>query len=217
MIRLDHVTKKFKNGVVALDDLTLSIETGKIYGIVGPNGCGKSVLLRCISGLIQVTAGSIRSDDQTIGKDVETLPDTGVLFEKPGMLFNRTVRKNLEFAMEISGCDKKENIEKYIASADCGKYVDKRVMDLSMGQRQRVGLTCALMNEPRILLLDEPLNYMDREHADHYRKMICDYIREDRIIICATHLERDIEDMCDELIFMDSGHIVETLQNTMKQ
>ena len=186
-----NVTKKFGN-VTVLDNVSLQVKKGTICGIVGRNGSGKTVLFKCICGLLQINEGSILVDKKEIG----------AIIEEPGFL-----KQNLRLLASMSG---KENIDiekalKVVGLECAGR---KKVGKYSMGMRQRLGIAQAIMENQSILILVEPMNGLDNKGVDEIRKLILDLKKEGRSIILASHNREDIQILCDQVYEMDNGKII---------
>ena len=188
-----NVTKKFGN-VTVLDNVSLQVKKGTICGIIGRNGSGKTVLFKCICGLLQINEGSILVDKKEIG----------AIIEEPGFLKQYSGKQNLRLLASMSG---KENIdiEKVVGLECAGR---KKVGKYSMGMRQRLGIAQAIMENQSILILDEPMNGLDNKGVDEIRKLILDLKKEGRSIILASHNREDIQILCDQVYEMDNGKII---------
>ena len=176
-----NVTKKFGN-VTVLDNVSLQVKKGTICGIVGRNGSGKTVLFKCICGLLQINEGSILVDKKEIG----------AIIEEPGFLKQYSGKQNLRLLASMSG---KENIdiEKVLKAVGLEHAGRKKVGKYSMGMRQRLGIAQAIMENQSILILDEPMNGLDNKGVDEIRKLILDLKNEGRSIILASHNREDIQ------------------------
>ena len=176
-----NVTKKFGN-VTVLDNVSLQVKKGTICGIIGRNGSGKTVLFKCICGLLQINEGSILVDKKEIG----------AIIEEPGFLKQYSGKQNLRLLASMSG---KENIdiEKVLKSVGLEHAGRKKVGKYSMGMRQRLGIAQAIMENQSILILDEPMNGLDNKGVDEIRKLILDLKKEGRSIILASHNREDIK------------------------
>ena len=208
MIRLSHVTKSFGREVV-LRDVCAAMRGGEIHGIVGRNGSGKTVLLKCIAGLSRVDRGTIRVDGKTIGRDVETPPRLGAIIETPGFLPNYSGFRNLKFLADIrrkiDALDVCEAMERVGLDPDSRKHVSR----YSLGMRQRLGIAQALMERPKLLILDEPMNGLDNEGVEDMRALFCALRDEGRTLLIASHNPIDIETLCDHVYEMDAGRMVQ--------
>ena len=190
-----NVTKKFGN-VTVLDNVSLQVKKGTICGIVGRNGSGKTVLFKCICGLLQINEGSILVDKKEIG----------AIIEEPGFLKQYSGKQNLRLLASMSG---KENIDiekalKVVGLECAGR---KKVGKYSMGMRQRLGIAQAIMEDPSLIILDEPFNGLDKHGVEDMRKLLVQLKEEGTTILVASHNPLDIEILCDEVYEMDAGAI----------
>lgn len=206
-IVIRHVKKQFKE-YTALDDISLTFQRGKIYGIIGRNGSGKTVLFKCICGFLRIDEGQILVDGKQIGKDIESPPDIGIIIESPGFLPNYSGYQNLVFLASIRNKIKKADILKVIERVGLDPKSKKRVGKYSMGMRQRLGIAQAIMENPDLLILDEPMNGLDNEGVQDIRKLLLELKKEGKTIILASHNKEDISILCDEVIEIDKGKII---------
>ena len=188
VIKLEHVSKKFSEEQV-LKDVCFEFQEGKIYGIVGNNGSGKTVLMKCICGFLNPSSGKILVNYKEIGKDVDFPEDIGVIIETPGFLPNLTGMKNLE-VLQTVGLDPK---------------LKKTVSKYSLGMRQRLGIAQAVMEDPSILILDEPFNGLDKKGVKQMHELILSLKGERKTILLSSHSQNDIDVLCDTVCEMDAG------------
>ena len=205
-IIIDNLTKEFKNQVV-LKNVNATLEMGKIYGIVGRNGSGKTVLLKCICGLLIPSAGTVMVDGKIVGKEIDYPQNIGFIIESPGFLSKYSGLKNLKYLASIRGKVKEAEIRgcmKLVGlNPDDKKYVGK----YSLGMRQRLGLAQALMEAPDILILDEPMNALDNNGVEEIRGVLLRMKEQGKLIIIASHLREDIDILCDEVYGIDAGNM----------
>ncbi len=204
VIEIQDISKRFGEHVV-LNHITASFQKGTIYGIVGRNGSGKTVLLECICGLMHQDEGTILVNGKTIGKEVDIADNIGVIIETPGFLPNYSGFRNLHFLMGVS---KKINPEKIRAAMELvglNPNDKKRVGKYSLGMRQRLGIAQAIMENPDILILDEPMNGLDKEGVTEMRQLFLQKKSEGKLILMASHNREDIELLCDEVYEMENG------------
>lgn len=211
-IQVRHLKKAFGKHTV-LDDVSLSIKAGSIMGLIGNNGSGKSVLMKCICGLIIPDHGEIEVLGRQIGHDVDFPPCLGALIERPGFLPNRSGYDNLRCLWEMRPCVPKENIRKAIILVGLDPDDKKGVGKYSLGMRQRLGIALALLEDPEILILDEPFNGLDRSGTKEMRALLKDQRERGKTILIASHNPADISELCDDCCEMDAGRlsIVQTL------
>lgn len=203
-IELIHVTKKFGQELV-LKEVNLTLEQGRVYGIIGNNGSGKTVLMKCICGFLIPTTGLIQVFGSSIGRDVDFPESLGVIIETPGFLTNLTGRKNLEI---LAGMRRKigpAEILQVLGKVGLDPALKKPVANYSLGMRQRLGIAQAIMEDPKLLILDEPFNGLDKHGVGEIRKLLLELKEEGKTILLASHNEEDIRILCDEVYEMDGG------------
>ncbi len=217
-IEISHITKRFGN-VTALENVSLSIKAGTILGIVGPNGAGKSTLVRIIAGVMSSTKGKINIAGFDSNKDRKKIKSiTGILPESAGLYEKLTVN---EFIQLIGGLYdlNRENIEKklqyYIRLLRLDKLENRLIETLSKGQKQKVAFIAAIINDPVVLLLDEPTIALDPKAQRILAKIILEYQREDRTIIITSHLLESLEKYCTDFAVLQEGRF--TFSGTAKE
>ena len=203
-ISVQHVSKKFGEDEV-LKDVTREFEEGKIHGIVGNNGSGKTVLMKCICGFLHPTQGKIFVRYKEVGKDMDFPPDLGIIIETPGFLPNLTGVKNLELLASLNRKVDKKAIFEVIKRVGLDPGMKKHVGKYSLGMRQRLGIAQAIMENPSILILDEPFNGLDKHAVAHMRELIKSLREDGKTILLASHNQADIDELCDTVCEMDAG------------
>ena len=206
MIIIENATKKFGTQTV-LNNVSLTLEDGKIYGFVGQNGCGKTVLFKSICGFIYLDRGTITVDGKVIGKDIDIIKDAGII-ESPGFLPNYSAFKNLKFLTMIKDNIGDEQIKSTLISVGLDPESKKVVGKFSLGMRQRLGIAQAIMENPHILILDEPMNGLDKRGVEDIRKILMDLKKKGKLILLASHNPLDIDILCDCVYELDAGTIV---------
>ena len=201
-IEIVHVTKKFKE-TVAVNGVTVSLERGKIHGIIGRNGSGKTVLFKCICGLFPVTEGEITVLGQKMGDGKRVPKGVGAIIETPGFLPNCSGYQNLRYLMELSGKADKERIRGAISQVGLDPDSKKHVGKYSLGMRQRLGLAQAIMEDPELLILDEPMNGLDKGGVAEMRELFLKLKDQGKTILIASHNPEDTRILCDTLHEMD--------------
>lgn len=204
VIELDNVVKRFQNAVV-LDHITLSFDKGRIYGLIGRNGSGKTMLLKCICGFVVPTSGKISVNGTDIAQSDCFTKDMGIIIETPGFLPDHTGYENLRYLARIRGRIGKEEIRNAIVKVGLDPDDKKKVGKYSLGMRQRLGIAQAIMENPSILLLDEPMNGLDNQGVEEMRQLLLDLKEEGRTIILASHSREDVEILCDYVAMLDKG------------
>lgn len=207
MIKVENVTKKF-GGDTALENVSIDFEKGKIYGIVGRNGSGKTVLFKTIIGFLKPTSGRIVVEGKEIGKDTDFADNIGIIIETPGFLSAFNGYKNLEYLASIKKVIGKKEIQESMIRVGLEPNSRKKVGKYSLGMRQRLGIAQAIMENPDILILDEPMNGLDKQGVEDVREILLSLKEEGKTIILASHNKEDIEILCDEVHEMDHGKLV---------
>lgn len=203
-IEISRVTKYFGPDQV-LKEINLFLERGRVYGIVGNNGSGKTVLMKCICGFLTTTTGTIRVFGKQIGKDVDFPESLGVIIETPGFLTNLTGRRNLEILADMQKKISKADIRLVLEKVGLDPDMKKPVAKYSLGMRQRLGIAQAIMEDPELLILDEPFNGLDKNGVAEIRKVLLELKAAGRTVLLASHNEEDIRILCDEVYEMDGG------------
>lgn len=188
-----------------LKDISVNFNYGKIYGIIGRNGSGKTLLFKCISGFILPTHGDIHVIGEQVGKDIDFSGHMGVIIETPGFIPHYSAYRNLKILADISGGAKKERIIECIRMVGLNEKEKKPVKKYSLGMRQRLGLAQAIMEDPQVLVLDEPMNGLDRHGVEDVRKLLLQLKEQDKTILIASHNAEDIRLLCDEVYEMEAG------------
>ena len=206
IIIIEHVWKSFR-GEKVLKDINYTIKAGRIYGLIGNNGSGKTVLLKCICGFLIPDTGKILVRNKWIGKDVDFPENIGVIIESPGFLPDLTGLKNLRILAALNGKINEDEIRKNIQKVGLKPELKKNVGKYSLGMRQRLGIAQAIMENPDILILDEPFNGLDKKGIEEIRELILNLKNEGKTILLVSHNQKDIDVLCDEVCEMDNGHL----------
>lgn len=202
-----HISKSIQ-GQKVLDDVSIRMVSGKVYGFCGRNGSGKTMLFRALSGLIRLDEGTVRLDGKLLHKDFSVLPNLGIVLENAGLYMNMTGMQNLMF---LAGLNKKVGEkEAYRAMERVGlEPEDKRsYRKYSMGMKQRLAIAQAIMEEPDILMLDEPTNGLDDEGVKLIRKIILEEKRRGALILFASHIKEDVHILADQLYYVSYGKVL---------
>ena len=206
IIVIEHVSKIFGENKV-LDDVCVSFEKGRIHGIIGRNGSGKTMLMKCICGFVPVTSGSIQVRGKKVGKDIDVPQNMGIIIETPGFLNGYSGYNNLKFLANINNKISEEKIIETLKLVKLDPHNKKHVGKYSLGMRQRLGLAQALMEDPDILILDEPMNGLDQSGVEEMREVFAALAKKGTTILMANHNAEDIEILCDTVHEMDLGVI----------
>ena len=205
MIKIENLTKIYDENKI-LDGISITFEEGKIYGIVGKNGSGKSVLLKTICGFIRPDKGEILFDNINIIKKQTFPPETGAMFENSGFIPNISGLENLKLLASINNIISEEEILKSVDIVNLKEDINKKYYKYSLGMRKKLGICQAIMENQKYIILDEPFNGIDDESLKKI-KIQLNKIKENKIIIISTHIKEDIEKLCDEVYKISNGKI----------
>lgn len=204
VVDVKSITKRYGTNEV-LKNVSLTCEAGKIYGLIGRNGSGKTVLLKSICGLVIPTSGEVRVWGQSVGKDVDFPENIGFIIESPGFLLQESGLSNLKHLASIRGKIGIDEIRKSIYAVGLDPDLKLHVGKYSMGMRQRLGIAQAIMEEPDLLVLDEPMNGLDNQGVEDIRSLLLSLKEKGVTIVLASHFKEDIAYLCDEVYQMDAG------------
>ena len=203
-ISVQNVSKDFGAERV-LNSVSRDFEKGKIHGIVGNNGSGKTVLMKCICGFLIPTEGTVTVNGKHVGRDVDFPPGLGLIIETPGFLPNLSGAKNLEILASLNKKIGLAEIADSIRRVGLDPLMKKPVGKYSLGMRQRLGIAQAIMEDPALLILDEPLNGLDKHGVREMRDLIKGLKADGKTILLASHNQGDIDELCDTVCEMDAG------------
>ena len=206
IITVENVSKQFKKHCV-LKKTTIAFEKGKIHGIIGRNGSGKTIFLKLISGLLCPTSGTITVNGKVLGNDADFAPNTGIIIETPGFLSYKSGYANLRELASIKGIIGKDEIIQAIQDVGLDPDDKKPVGKYSLGMRQRLGIAQAIMERPDLLILDEPMNSLDKQGVQHMRELLLQLREQGTTILLASHIAMDVELLCDTVCEIDEGVI----------
>ncbi len=207
IIEVKDVGKCFK-GVWVLDKVTLSFEKGKIHGLVGRNGSGKTMIMKIIAGLVSPTVGTIRVNGKIIGVEQDIPDSLGAIIEVPGFLPNLSGLKNLQYLAGLRDVISDAEIRKAMQLVSLNPDDKKPTGKYSLGMKQRLGIAQAIMENPDVILLDEPMNGLDIQGVQDIRQVLCGLRDEGKTIILSSHHMEDIEALCDTVTQLDNGRII---------
>ena len=201
-IIVENVYKSFGKETV-LEDVSLSIPPGEIAGVVGNNGSGKTVLMKCICGFLRPDKGSVTVNGVRVGRDRDFPPSLGIIIETPGFIPNMSGYRNLKTLASLRGLIGKREIMAALDRVGLSKSARKAVSKYSLGMRQRLGIAQAVMEDPEVLILDEPFNGLDKTTAEDMRGLLLELRDRGKAILLASHNARDIEELCGWVYEMD--------------
>ncbi len=203
-ISIRGLAKQIGNRLI-LDDINLDVPIGEFYGILGPNGAGKSILLRTICGLVLPTKGEIYVFGERIGKDIEFPRDLGALIEGPGLLPQYNGFRNLELLSKIRNRIDKSRIVESIRLVGLDPYDRRPTKAYSTGMRQRLGIALAIMEKPKLLILDEPISGLDPQGIDDIHEVLKIIHDEGNTILITSHSREEIDLLCDKAFIITTG------------
>ncbi len=206
IIKVENISKSFA-GRKVLDNVSLEIEQGSICGLVGRNGSGKTVLMKCICGFLTPDSGSIRIRDRNQTRKQNVSGNMGIIIESPGFLEQESACRNLLYLARLRGLIGKSEVKEAIRQVGLSPDDRKKVKKYSMGMRQRLGIAQAIMEKPDILLLDEPMNGLDEQGVTDMRTLFLSLKENGVTILLASHNAEDIALLCDNVYRIDGGKI----------
>lgn len=205
IVKVENVTKYFKQEKV-LDDVNMNLETGHIYGIVGKNGAGKTVLFKIIAGFIKPSSGKVTVAGKIIGVDRDFPDSLGLIIETPGFLSQYNAYQNLLYLANINNKISKEDVKESIRMVGLDSGSNKKVGKFSLGMRQRLGIAQAIMENPNLIILDEPMNGLDKKGIEDVKELLLKLKGDGKTILMASHYAEDME-ICDEVFQMEDGKL----------
>lgn len=204
VIEVKNVTKKWGNNTV-LNSVSLTAEHSEIIGIIGHNGSGKTVLMKCICGFITADSGEITVSGKRIGKDIDIPKNIGLIIETPGFLPNFSGFSNLWQLAKICSKIGKDDVREVMEKVGLNPHDKKHVGKYSLGMRQRLGIAQAIMENPDILILDEPMNGLDKNGVNDMRELLLRLKSDGKTMIIASHNSVDIDVLCDKVFEIEKG------------
>ncbi len=190
-----------------LKNVNLTLNSGMVYGFVGRNGSGKTMLFRAISGLMNVSSGEIWLDEKILHRDMKVLPDLGIVLENAGLYPDLSAKDNLRMLANINRKVTDKRIEEIIRKVELDPNDKKPFKKFSLGMKQRLVLAQAFMENPKILMLDEPTNALDEKGIDLVRKLILEEKEKGTLVLLASHNREDIEMVADEVYVVKNGMV----------
>lgn len=217
VLEIKDYTKVIKHNTI-LDNVNLNLVGGNIYGLRGVNGSGKTMLIRAICGLIYPSAGEVSINGEILGKDISFPRSIGVLIEAPAFLPNYTGYKNLKLLADIKGKATDDRIGEVLELVGLNKDDKRTYRKFSLGMKQKLGIAAAIMEEPDIVILDEPFNALDAETAEKVKELIIKEKQRGALVILACHDAAALVDLSDTVITIENGRIknVENKEEQLK-
>mgnify|MGYP004595958979 FL=1 len=205
-VELKNVSKRL-NDVTVLEDISLTLESGTIYGLKGKNGCGKTMLMRMMAGLIYPTSGTVSIDGEILHKDIATPRSIGILIENPAFLPGYTGQRNLELLAGLTGKADRTQIAKTMSRVGLDPNDKRTYRKYSLGMKQRLGIACALMECPDLILLDEPINAIDEKGVPKIWEALQEEKQRGALIVLACHDTEELTSPADQIITIEEGKI----------
>lgn len=210
-LEIKNITKVI-DGIKVLDSITLSMERGKIYGLRGRNGSGKTMIMKAVCGLIRVKEGEIWIDGELLGKKYDFPKSIGALIETPGFVENYSGYSNLKMLADMKGFIGKKEIEMIMERVGLDPKEKKKVKKYSLGMRQKLGIAAALMEHPELIVLDEPTNALDEESVQVLHCLLQEEKDRGALIMISSHDEEELKLLCDEIYIVNAGKVKKKLE-----
>lgn len=205
-VEINGVSKRFKDRVI-LEDVNMVLEPNHIYGFIGPNGSGKTLLLKMICGFYIPTTGEILINGENIIKKKEYPKDTGALIEKPSFLPDLTGYQNLQLLANIQNKVTETHIKEIMDVVGLTEFKDQKYNTYSLGTKQKLGIAQAIMEDQKLIILDEPFNGLDEESAKKIRSYLLKEKEKGKLIILSTHIKEDVKRLADTLYMFENGKV----------
>lgn len=205
-LEVNQISKTIGNNEI-LSEISFQMERGKIYGLMGINGSGKTMLMRCLCGLVHPSAGEILIEGKKLGKELDFPQSLGALIESPGFIEHYNALDNMTELASIKGIADLEHIKSVLEEVGLDARERKKVKKYSLGMRQKLGIAIAFMEEPEMLVLDEPFNALDQASVEKVKKMIMDRKNKGALIVLSCHDKEILEHLSDEIYQIENGRI----------
>lgn len=216
MLKVEHVTKYYDlNGPAAVDDLSFTIDSGEIFGLLGVNGAGKTTTFRMIMGLLEPTKGKITIDGEKVGYDQSE--KIGFLTEERSLLTKLTVKEQVIYYATLKGMKEEDILKKldyYLERFGISEYKERKIKELSKGNQQKIQFITAIIHEPELLVLDEPFTGLDPINVDLFMSVIREFKEKGKMILFSSHRMEHVELFCEKLVILKKGKAV--LEGSLK-
>lgn len=214
-ITIENVTKVI-NGITVIKDVSLTLQSGTVYGLRGVNGSGKTMLMRLIAGLIRPTKGTITIDGKELGKDITFPPDIGLLIENPAFIDNYTALQNLKLIANIHRVVDENRIREVISQVGLEPDDKRKYKQFSLGMKQRLGIAGAVLENPQLILIDEPTNALDTDGIEMVRNLITEQKERGALIVLACHDFSVLKELSDVIYFVKEGCVTKYEDENME-
>lgn len=222
LIKVENLTKVYGKDFTAVDNISFYANKGEVIGFVGDNGAGKTTVIKCLTGILQATSGDITICGNKAGKGVEAKKCIGYTADNPDFMLRLTCREYLEFLADVYEIGKEErdkNIERLTKRFEIQEVLSSRLDSCSHGTRQKIMVTGALIHNPPVWILDEPMTGLDPQSAYRLKKMIREHADNGNCVFFSTHVLDTAEELCDKVIIIRKGKVVcfDTVENLKKK
>lgn len=207
-VKIENLTKKIDNNII-LDNINLDLEDGKIYGFIGRNGSGKSMLFKTICGFIKPTTGKVIVNGVDLYEKNEFPKETSALIDSPKFITSLSGFENLKLIASIQNKIDDSAINNVLKEINLFSNKDKKVGKYSLGMKQKLGIAQVLMEDPKMIILDEPFNGLEEDSVKKVRDILLSEKEKGKLILIASHIKDDIEILADEVIKLDGGRVIE--------
>lgn len=205
-IHIKQAGKTIK-GVSVLKNIDLVMKSGRVYGFSGENGSGKTMLMRLVAGLIKPTSGSVYIDEKKIGRDIDFPDKTGMLLENPAFLERYSGKQNLELLAGLTGKINQKQIQASLLRVGLSPTDKRKYHKYSLGMKQKLGIAAAIMENPDLLILDEPFNALDQKSVERVKRIIYEERERGALILLTCHDDALLEELSDHIFFLEEGTI----------
>lgn len=206
-LEINQLSKTIRKNEI-LKQITVSMDRGKIYGLWGKNGSGKTMLMRCICGLVFPTSGEIKINGKVLGQEISFPESVGVLIENPGFIEHYSALDNLKAIASIEGNVEENEMLRLMEMLELDGTSKKKIKKYSLGMRQKVGIIAAVMGAPEMIILDEPINALDEDSVKKVKKLMEELKKKGSLIIISCHDRYEMEELADEIFYMENGKII---------
>ena len=207
MLKIESLTRRYPH-VTALDGLNMEIGHGQLYGFVGPNGCGKSVFFKTLCGYSLLTEGQVIYRGKIIGKEQDFIDDAGIVIEEPEFINSLSGLENLKILAEIQKKISEAEIIEVLKQFDLYEDRNKKVGKYSVGMKQKLRLAQAVMEKPQVLILDEPMNGLDKKSVKKVEDILKAFVENGGTLLMTSHIEQQVEACCKIVYEIDGGEIL---------
>lgn len=215
-IKVESLTKIIK-GTTVLENISYEFTSGNIYGVVGKNGSGKTMLLRELAGLIHPTTGTVVVDGKQLHYDISFPPNLGLIIEKPEFISYLTGLENLKLLAEVKHTISEKNIRDLMKMFSLDPCSKQSIKKYSLGMKQKIGIIQAIMENPDLLILDEPFNALDEDSVELLRGLLLQYQQEGKLIIITSHHKEDIDSICSHILLLQDGKLIQEIKNKIER